>query len=90
MRVTTAPYCSPSATLLTVYSFHEQPVEEYRNQHQPTPLLVFLRHVKDTRLGAPSIGAYGEMCFLTKKICAQNRSATKFGPRIGGRMLEFF
>ena len=35
-------------------------VEEYRNQHQPTPLLDFLRHVKDTRLGAPSIGAYGE------------------------------
>jgi len=30
MRVTTAPYCCPSATLLTVYSFHEQPVIRWR------------------------------------------------------------
>jgi len=35
-------------------------------------------------IGAPSIGAYGEKCFLTKKICAQNRSVTKYGPPIGG------
>jgi len=39
-------------------------VEEYRNQHQPTP---FLRPLNATFIGAPSIGAYGEKCFLTKK-----------------------
>jgi len=46
---------------------HSAYVEEYRNQHQPTPLLDFLRHVMDTRLGAPSIGAYGENGFSRKK-----------------------
>ena len=60
------------------------------NQHQPTPLSEFLRHVKDTRLGAPSIGAYGENGFSRKKNRAQPLSATRFGPPIGGTMLEFF
>ena len=64
--------------------------EEYWNQHQPTPLLEFLCHLNAMHIGAPSIGAYGEKCFLTKKICPQNCSATKFGPRIGGGCLNFF
>jgi len=41
--------------------------EEYWNQHQPTPLLEFLRHLNAMHIGAPSIGAYGEKCFFDKK-----------------------
>jgi len=42
-------------------------VEEYWNQHQPTPLLVFLRPLNATFIGAPSIGAYGENGFSRKQ-----------------------
>ena len=65
-------------------------VEEYRNQHQPTPLSEFLRPLNATFIGAPSIGAYGENGFSRKKIGARPLSATKFGPRIVRTMLEFF
>jgi len=65
-------------------------VEEYWNQHQPTPLLDFLRHVNAMFIGASSIGGNGENGFSRKKVWAQNCSATKFRPRIGGTMLEFF
>jgi len=42
-------------------------VEEYRNQHQLTPLLDFLRHLNAMLIGAPSIGAYVENGFSRKK-----------------------
>ena len=65
-------------------------VEEYWNQHQPTLLSEFLRPLHATFIGASSIGAYGENGFSRKKIGARPLSTTKFGPRIGWRMLEFF
>ena len=48
-------------------------VEEYRNQHQPTPLLDFLRHVIYTRLGARSMGAMGKTVFQEKKWSSKSQ-----------------
>ena len=59
------------------------------HQHQPTPLLVFLRHLNAVLIGAPCTGGNGENGFSRKKW-SPKRSPTLFGPCIEGTILDFF
>jgi len=64
-------------------------VEEYRNQHQLTPLLDFLQHLNAMLIGAPSIGAYVENGFSRKKW-SRKPQRDQIWSTYRGTMLELF